>query len=545
MNKNLLSVKNSIPYYGEGLHTKSVYLEDREFYIDNFDMPDNDAAIKICKQREEQLYKEYDCSTFKEFMGKIKNNFILAQDRKVFARFQYINLATELHLLAQKHMSGKTTQLSQQIVEVVVDDSVSEDLKEAILNILPADQRKGNKIEINMGINPQMFKQIVSEVRKKTKGAKFGLSSTSSKITPAMEETLREIEKKNIITINATTSTKSVSEIIAEDKLMLAFPWGYKKKDIQKALEDNSSELYIQLNKAYNELKIFFTETLVRDGSPQVQRAAQVVWEEKLGNKLDENISFFEKGNVTDLKIGAAGEYVTAMFFVYFDLMMGKNGYNVAKIAGDEMTRGMQGKTDVTIWNRYGIQVKNFNMAARQASQDTLIKTTTNPGSFSKYLPDEQGEDLRVFMANFYFNESFAKQPGREGQYQNVLSEFRKYIYAIYSLALKDAFVNDQVSFYLIGSRYLVPASVIIQQAQRRGEGFPLEIKPPSDRKTDEELQKDATELWFKGSSGLWEPTEQNTTKYENYLYKNITMRSNIDYSYFIRELENSEYALY
>ena len=104
-----------------------------------------------------------------------------------------------------------------------------------------------------------MFKQIVSEVRKKTKGAKSGLSSTSSKITPAMEETLREIEKKNIITINATTSTKSVSEIIAEDKLMLAFPWGYKKKDIQKALEDNSSELYIQLNKAYNELKIFFT----------------------------------------------------------------------------------------------------------------------------------------------------------------------------------------------------------------------------------------------------------------------------------------------
>jgi hypothetical protein len=65
-------------------------------------------------------------------------------------------------------------------------------------------------------------------------------------------------------------------------------------------------------------------------------------------------------------------------------------------------------------------------------------------------------------MASFYFNESFANQPGREGQYQNVLSEFRKYFYAVYSLALKDAFVNDQVSFYLIGSRYLVPASVII-----------------------------------------------------------------------------------
>jgi hypothetical protein len=47
-------------------------------------------------------------------------------------------------------------------------------------------------------------------------------------------------------------------------------------------------------------------------------------------------------------------------------------------------------------------------MAARLSSNNSLIKAGTNPGTFSKYLSDEQGEDLRVFFANYYFNKDFA-----------------------------------------------------------------------------------------------------------------------------------------
>jgi hypothetical protein len=85
----------------------------------------------------------------------------------------------------------------------------------------------------------------------------------------------------------------------------------------------------------------FFTVTLTRGGSPEIKRAAEIVWQDKLGSELNSSISFFEKGNVNDLKVGAGGEYAAAMMFVYFDIIFGGAGRNIAKIAGDETERGM------------------------------------------------------------------------------------------------------------------------------------------------------------------------------------------------------------
>jgi hypothetical protein len=57
----------------------------------------------------------------------------------------------------------------------------------------------------------------------------------------------------------------------------------------------------------------------------------------------------------------------------------------------------------------------------------------------------------------------------------------KHYFYALYNLALTDVLEKDQVSFYVIGSRYIVPASVIIETATQRKGGVPFSIKEPYD----------------------------------------------------------------
>ena len=537
MAENLLSQTYSYPYLKEGLHTKSVYLKDRKFNLSRFDMPDNRTAINICREREQALYRKYKCDSFEQFMSNIKNNFMKPGDAEVFKNFQYVNLTIKLNELAKQNTYEN--QFDTLELEIKIDDNVDSQIRK-VFSELGFDKTA----KLSMGVDKQKFKQILNAVRKSL-GKKGGLHTTSEGISYATREIIAEIEKTGIVSLTPTNSTKTISQAIAEDRAAAAFPWGFRKADIIAALEGGDKFLHKKLTEAFDTLREFFTVTLTKGGSAEIKRAAEIVWEDKLGSKLNESISFFEKGNVNDLKVGAGGEYAAAMMFVYFDLIFGGTGRDIAKIAGDETERGMQGKIDVEAFGSYGIQVKNFNMAARQSSGNSLIKAGTNPGTFSKYLPDEQGEDLRLFFANYYFNKDFASQPGRQKTYEDVVWQMKQYFYALYNLALTDVLEKDQVSFYVIGSRYIVPASVIIETATQRKGGVPFSIKEPYDQKTDEELQKKASNYWYQATDNIWIPTEENINKYENYLYRKITIKSDIDYSLFIQELENSKYALY
>ena len=355
-------------------------------------------------------------------MKMIKGQFLKnPNDAAVFQNFQYINLTIKLNELAKKY-TPSTTQFDQLEITIEINDDADEKIKKAFHEV--GFDKKGT-LSMGLGLDKKKLKTILNAVRKST-GKKGGLHTNSEGISFAVRETISEIEKTGIISLSPNNTTKTISQIIAEDRAIAAFPWGFKKADILAALEGGDKYLYNKLNEAYEVLHEFFTKTLTVGGSPEIKRAAEIVWHDKLGDQLNKNISFFEKGNVNDLKVGAGGEYAAAMMFVYFDLIFNNNGKNIAKIAGDEMEHGMQGKIDVEVLGRYGIQVKNFNMEMRQLSGNSLIKSGTNPGTFSKYLPDDQAEDLRMFFANFYFNKSFAEQPGRQALYGSVVEEIKK-----------------------------------------------------------------------------------------------------------------------
>jgi hypothetical protein len=62
---------------------------------------------------------------------------------------------------------------------------------------------------------------------------------------------------------------------------------------------------------------------------------------------------------------------------------------------------------DVSLLGRFGVQVKNLSVIEDYPNKSSVIPTSTSIDRISKYLPDG-GQDLRIFLANFYFNQSFA-----------------------------------------------------------------------------------------------------------------------------------------
>lgn len=546
MKKNLISA-----YAGEALHTSSKYLIGRNFDLSLDSLPSNESAYQICLQREKEAYSHYIKSgplTYDNFMKTLREGFIQSGDREVLARFAHQNLKNLLPQLSKKYTEQRHEKLFQNYeFTIVIDENIDEDIKEIFKKTFPRQMQSKGSVELNLGIKSQQTKlnAALKEVAEKRK--------TSKKKPKSTKETLIDLEEGLVAGLQIAPGKHyptSISTAIELDTRARSFPWGFYKADIEKALETNDAYYISKLNEAYNALKEFFTETLTEGGSYELHRAANIVWEDKLGTSLSSSLSFFEKGDVDNLKIGAAGEFQAALIFTYFDIIFGGEGKEIAKIAGDEMINGTQGKIDVSLLGKYGIQVKNYDTIIREMGMaSTHIATGTNLGSFSEYLSDpRQGEDLRAFFANYYFNKSFAEQ--RSEDYQRAIDNIGQYAYGLFSLALNDSLAEDRVSFYLVGGQFLIPASDIIATFNKEKQ-FPRFRSPDIAIKgipqlTDEEFEEQGLEqvYWKQASNLTYYPTETNQTQYKNLLYRNITIKSYIDYKQIIGDIFNSKYSL-
>lgn len=546
MRKNLIS-----PYVGEALHTSSEYLLNKKFDLSFSSMVDNRTAEEVCRKREQEAYRYYIKKgplTFENFMETLRNSFVNSNDAEVLNRFSHERLTAYLRTLANDHKDKRTEQLFQEYeFTIEIKDEASPEIEKVLQSAFPQQMKRQGFVSLNLGIANQekQLKAMLKQLASQRKGSK-----NQSK---GYKETLKDIESGLINGLVISPGKKyptSMSTAIELDSKARSFPWGFYKADIEKALETQDPYYTGRLQEAYNALKTFFTKTLIEGGSPEMHRAAEMVWQDKLGNSLSSSFSFFEKGDVKNLQIGAAGEFQAALIFAYFDIIFGGNGKEIAKIAGDEMKHGVQGKIDVELLGKYGIQVKNYDLALRETlGRATVISTGTNAGRFSEYLDPKQGEDFRLFFANYYFNKSFADQ--RKEDFSLAVQNIGEYAYGLYSLAMSDSLEDDRVSFYLVGGKFLIPASDIIAAFRKNKKGS--SIRRPDiairgiNRLTDEEFEERGLEpLYWKQSSNVsYYPTELNEQQYENLLYRNINISSHINYMEIIGDLYNSKYALY
>jgi hypothetical protein len=120
-----------------------------------------------------------------------------------------------------------------------------------------------------------------------------------------------------------------------------------------------------------------------------------------------------------------------------------------------------------------------------------------------------------LFFANYYFNKSFADQ--RSAEFAEAVSNIGKYAVGLYSLAISDSLEDDKVSFYLVGGRFLIPASDIITAFSKGN--IQSHIRKPEiairgiPRLTDAEFEEQNLEsIYWKQSSNLsYYPTDVNT----------------------------------
>lgn len=544
------------------LHTASRYLNDYNFNLDlSTGMYDADMALYKAQQIEERFYKQYNCNSFQEFRDKIKNHFLYnPKDAEIFQRFTYESLSSNTGLKTLSTFKGPST-LPPTTVIFRLDDSqvkglgktITKDLKQAGKGFTEV----GDgflELDLQLGLDDK----LISKIAKKANGAKK--ARAQSDLTKTGFRELIEKEEKNQI-VRVGDGPKELSVILTETMLTEHFPWGYTKKMINQIINDPSPQgqmAYTQLTKAYEQIKTFFTETLVKDGSWAIQKAAKDVWYQKLGNSPSSTFSFFEKGDVRDLQIGASGEYMLAMLTHYFNIVFNNNlstTTDMVKILGDDMKKGVQGKVDVQLLQGIGAQVKNFALSWRKNKQ---IKVNTNAFDFSEAIENQQvQEDFRLFLANFYFNKDFANNQSQT--LFNLKTEISKYIYAIYSMAVQDNLQSDsKVSFYFIGGNYLVPSSEIllaIKNNKQTNVGGEINFRPPSvTAYTDQEFHKKEKEgskksplytKYWTNSNGYWEATDKNKTQFESNLKGNL-ISTTMDYSYFISKVANqvSQYSL-
>jgi hypothetical protein len=121
-------------------------------------------------------------------------------------------------------------------------------------------------------------------------------------------------------------------------------------------------------------------------------------------------------------------------------------------------------------------------------------------------------------------------------------------MYFVYSIAINDYIEEDTINFYFIGGRYLVPSSEILYSVwQRRQDNVKIPITVSSSYKaiTNDDYDKEKGKeniFWTSSKQGkkmYWQPTDQNKQLFKNIVGKEVTkdtvsIRSNIDYSYFI-----------
>jgi hypothetical protein len=196
--------------------------------------------------------------------------------------------------------------------------------------------------------------------------------------------------------------------------------------------------------------------------------------------------------------------------------------------------------------NKYGIQVKNFALSYR--------KGTTIDSNTSFYRIAEQcganAQDIKIFFANYFFNKDFAL--AHEAEYLYFYQNLQNYMYLVYALAVNDYIEEETVNFYFIGGKYLVPSSEILRSlGQRRTtQKIPITIKPSFEAKPSTELVKRYKNYWSIDEQGNWEASEENKEHFKNIIGKSVnrrtvSIRSDIDYSFFLNRLERGEFGLW
>lgn len=524
-------------HYGVNfLHTDTKWLEkvNTKFDASNFI---SSAEYNTLQEREQEIYKKFGTTTFKQFMGKIKDLLgTNSKDRECIENFAADKLSKAVSRFAKARGS-----IFEQDIQLVFD---STKLSQAKLNFLAQSygnnmSTKGKNLYINLTYTAPQIKPLLNKLF----GKNFWYNrNTLLNVDDYISQALLD-NSNALFQINVATE-KNGKTIYTEfvQNTILNFPWGVVKADVDNAIAFGAgSSLYKELKKAEMAIKNFFINELCDGGSQELKTAVNQVWENHFLKKFSADLFFSggKKGNFISGVLGSVGEFQVALIFQYLQNKINDNFY--VNIIGNIYKNGEQLKSDVSILQSIGIQVKNYTFDDNKESGEKIrdIHSTIHPVDFNQYFNEnENSADFLTFLANYYFNTSYQSEHRQD--FQNLKEYLGNYLAELMSLAVSEVSNgSNSVTFYIINGKYLVPASHIIAAGSETAEQLKnsIEITSSWQGRSNDDFEKltytrsndergpEWLYYWFK-INDTWYATEKNIKDFNNLITKFISIRT-------------------
>jgi len=556
---------------GNILHTSSAWaLKEINLTFEKRNDSEIEDSIRRLKNSEDKLYKEFNTNDYNEFIKKLRALFS-ENDLKVLSRFEPKNLETEL----EKFRSGRAELYNQEVEIVLHLDKLDDfsirgaDLREALRNkegnLFEVEDIETNMPKINLIYNYNTIKSVLNTF---FKGHNF---STSREIMRNADALIDRLAAPGIDAFEATIVKKESPDY--REKFIFStipnFPWGLSKKTYVDAKasnpNENTNEVLLEVKRAVEKIKKFITQTLAVGASANLQTAINTTWEKNFSKEENNPALFFSgggSGNFISGVQGALGEFQAALIFTYLYQELGSSKY--ANIIGNIYKKGTseQLKTDIQIADAIGLQVKNISIIKDEAGRDKFIRDI-EAGSHPDKLKNQmvQGQQFLEYIANYYFNTSFQKET--QSTFNQIIEVLKGYLGEIMNMAINIG-IEDNIGFYLIAGRYLVPASKILEASQELLLRENLDIYSKYEGKSDEEYLEKITrtksftvgktkkkresnsplfaDYWYrsKTSEDGWEPFQKNKSLFKDLVSSRITIKTHFN---ILKELE--QYALF
>ena len=257
--------------------------------------------------------------------------------------------------------------------------------------------------------------------------------------------------------------------------------------------------------------------------------AINQTWKDNFGYKLD-NIAFWEKGGTLNSLIGAFGEFQAALLPNYIKAVL-KNSKIPPSLISETINSTEQGKMDVNLLGRFGVQVKNYKPGRNRIKSNIHPQNLAESPSF-----DIDKTSFFDFLTNYYFNLTY--QDNNKGNMAQLEGRLSDYFAEIASLDTEEG-LEDKCTFYFIEGQYFVPASfILMQNYQNLLTQAKIEVTSKYKGKTDKEYSSfnketkhhNFEEWWEPKGNGIFDPTEKNRKTYQNLIQSEISIRTHFSY---------------
>ena len=528
------------------LHTSSYYAKEYiNPVIDVRSQEGQEAALSFLKGEEEKLYSAFGTNSYESFINKVKGLFT-NENIAVLKKFTPAALKNSL-----ASFQGINGSLYQEEVHFTFDLSKIDPIKfniDKLKNSSFIISANGDEIELGFTYEHGSVKEVFNSLYRHNHF--IPKSEDMSTVGRRLEELMN---KDKILTV--TTKDPSTGLFTEEYSAtpIPNFPWGCTKKVYDEAVKAGRADVIADFQRAGQRIKNYICKDLCAEASPDLQRAVERTWLENFP-AVDRDPALFFQGSTTSNFIsgvqGSLGEFQAAVIFTFLEQsQINSEGY--ATILGDKLKRGEQLKTDVSIIENLGLQVKNMNTITNSSGNLQLIRdleTNIHPDKLAFYMTD--GENFLDYIANYYFNTTYAEES--QETYDSLIKVLGTYLGELMNFAMGEAI--DTICFYFVGGKYLIPASRILESSKELHledsieitssyRGLPdLGYELPGHVGKNGKPEPIFVEYWKHpySDTSSWIPTEKNLGLYNTLVTKLISIRTHFN---LMSEIE--KYALF